>query len=194
MKKIALTHIFLIVASLGFAQSFSWGIKGGLNYNSNGDYKNTVMNAVENPDQNVGFHLGLFAQVGQDLFVRPELMYTSTKSSYDSGDFNYKRIDAPVLVGLKIIGPLNIFAGPAFQYVLDTDFDFDSISVHKLENDFTVGLNIGIGIQFKRLGIDVRYERGFTENEAQFFNNNNVTFGTLDTRQEQLSFSLSYAL
>lgn len=194
MKKIVLTLALTLFSTFLFSQSFNWGIKGGLNYNANGDYKDSVMDVVENPDHNVGFHLGLFGQIGEDLFVRPEVMYTATKSTYNSGEFNMKRIDAPVLVGLKVIGPLNIFAGPSFQYILDSDIDFDNISIHKVENDFTVGLNIGVGIQLKKLGFDVRYERGFTDNEAEFLDNNNLQLGTLDTRPEQITLSISYRL
>ena len=96
----------------------------------------------------------------------------------------------PVLVGLKLIGPLNIFAGPAFQYYLNNDLK--GIAISDVKNDFTIGINIGAAVEFGRIGIDVRYERGLSENEASWTNSS--TIFTLDSRPEQIIFNLSYRL
>src|SRR5690606_12223707 len=108
--------------------------------------------------------------LGNRLYLRPELIYTRTKSDYDDGDFKMSKLDLPVLVGAKIIGPLHVFAGSAFQYILDTEYD--GISIDDVESDFTVGLNIGAGVNIGRFGVDLRYERGFSDNEATFINSN----------------------
>ena len=64
-----------------------------------------------------------------------------------------------------------------------------------LVNDFRVGLNFGIGLNLNRLGVDLRYERGFSDNEATLISNNIISpNGRLDTRPEQLILSLSYRL
>ena len=101
------------------------------------------------------------------------------------------KLDLPVLLGFNIIGPLNVFAGPAFQYILDTDYE--GITIGDVENDFTVGLNIGAGVSFGRFGIDLRYERGFSENEVTVvdgvFSNDRI-----DTRPDQLVLSLALKL
>ncbi|MBT8259336.1 MAG: PorT family protein [Bacteroidia bacterium] len=192
--KIVLLAIALVVALPStFAQNgTSYGLKGGLNYNANGDYFESVEAFAENPDRNVGFHIGVFGKFGNRLYFRPELMYTKTRSDYNSGEFDFKKIDAPLLVGIKVIGPLSVFAGPALQYILDGDFD--DISIDSVDNDFSVGLNFGVGLNLNKIGIDLRYERGFSENEAQFLDNNNVGTGRLDTRPDQLILSFSVAL
>ena len=95
------------------------------------------------------------------------------------------------MVGIKLIGPLNIFAGPSFQYFLDNNLK--GLSFESIENEFSVGLNIGLGIEIGRVGIDVRYERGFNSNEAKFIENNVDVF-RLDSRPKQIIFSLSYSL
>jgi hypothetical protein len=192
MKKFILRLSFLFVTSLVFSQSASWGFKVGLNYNSNGDFKNSVSDLIENPDANIGYHVGFYGQLGKRLFLRPELVYTSTKSKYHRMDFRMQKIDVPILVGLKIIGPLYAFAGPTFQYILDSELD--DYKHNSIEKDLTLGLNIGVGIRIKRLSLDLRYERGLTENEAQFLDNNDINIGTIDTRPKQLILSLSYAL
>ncbi|RLD28249.1 MAG: hypothetical protein DRI75_07345 [Bacteroidetes bacterium] len=170
----------------------SYGIKGGLNYNANGDYFESISATAENPDRNIGFHIGVFGKIGNTLYFRPELVYTNTKSDYNNSAFKMQKIDAPLLVGIKVIGPISVFGGPSFQYILDSEFD--GISIDNVENDITVGLNFGAAINFKKFAVDLRYERGFSNNEAQFLNNNNIDTSRLDTRPSQLILSLSVAL
>ena len=200
MKKIIIlcnTVFFVSLFSLNAQSSF--GIKGGINYNSNGNLDEFVSETEQilkdKGAQKTGYSVGIYGKIDLGaLYIRPEILYTKTTSEYQLNSvneaFNMRKLNAPLLVGLEVIGPLSIFAGPSFQYILDNDFnglDFDAI-----ENEFTVGLNIGAALQIGRIGIDVRYERGLNENEATF-NNNNTNF-RLDTRPDQLIFSLSYSL
>ncbi len=193
LKKFILFIAFASSSILISAQSGpSYGIKGGLNYNANGDYFESISSAVEHPERNIGFHIGAFGKLGNRLYFRPELVYTSTKSDYNNSDFKMQKIDAPLLVGIKVIGPISLFAGPSFQYIINSEFD--DISINTIDNDISVGLNFGAAINFKKFGVDVRYERGFSNNEAQFLNNNNIDISRLDTRPSQLILSLSVAL
>lgn len=174
--------------------NMGFGIKGGVNYNGNGDFFESTSNNYQNPDRSIGYHVGVFGKIGKKLYFRPELVYTSTKSDYNAGDFDFKKLDMPLLVGIKIIGPIQVFGGPSIQYVLDSEFENATIS--DVENDFSVGLNFGIGVNFNDLGLELRYERGFNDNEATIINNNiNINNpNKLDTRPEQLILSLSIML
>lgn len=194
MKKTFLVAVFALIGASAFAQNGpGFGIKGGLNYAGNGDYFDSTADAYENPDRNVGYHLGFFGKIGNKIYLRPELMYTKTKSDYENNSLAMSKLDAPILVGLNILGPLNVFAGPAFQYILDTDFD--GVAIGDVENDVTVGLNIGAGLSFGKFGLDLRYERGFSENEVSVFSANGVPTGDrIDTRPDQLILSLSLML
>ncbi|WP_081979161.1 outer membrane beta-barrel protein [Lacinutrix jangbogonensis] len=194
-KRVCLTVIFvLVIASSAIAQNGrGFGIKAGLNYNTNGDYYNSATNTFHNPKSAIGFHIGVFGKIGGKLYIKPELMYTKTTSEYATGDFSLQRIDAPILVGLKIIGPVSIFAGPAFQYILNSDIE--NATVVKIENDFSVGLNFGVAVHFNSFGIDLRYERGFTENETTVvLNNSQLNVDRIDSRPSQLILSLSVKL
>ncbi|WP_452598986.1 outer membrane beta-barrel protein, partial [Pontimicrobium sp. MEBiC01747] len=146
------------------------------------------------PTATVGYHIGIFGKLGNKLYFRPELVYTSTKSDYDTaGDFSMQKLDAPLLVGIKVIGPVHVFAGPSLQYILESDLS--NAVIDKLENDFSVGLHFGIGLNIDQLGLDLRYERGFNNNEATVITNNTtIAADRLDTRPEQLILSLSYKL
>ena len=195
MKRALLTVAFAIISIAAFAQKDQgFGIKGGLNYNANGDYFESAEDAANNPDRNIGYHIGVYGKLGDRFYLRPELIYTKTKSDYNGDKFDMSKLDLPILVGTRVIGPLHVFAGPAFQYILDTEFD--GISVDRIDNDFTVGLHIGAGVNLGKIGIDLRYERGFSENEAQFINSNITTIGDsrIDTRPDQLILGLSVKL
>jgi len=195
MKKTLLTLAIALLGTGLYAQTGpAFGIKGGLNYNGNGNYFESAEAAAQHPDWNVGYHLGVFGKLGNRLYFRPELVYTHTSSDYNDGDFKMSKLDLPALVGIKVIGPLNIFAGPAFQYILNQKFD--GITIDDVEHDFTVGLNIGAGLNLGKIGVDLRYERGFSKNEATFINTHitNVGPDRIDTRPDQLILSLSVAL
>ena len=197
-----LLMLLLCSTSALFAQS-GFGVKGGLNYGDNGEIAYTdVTNAGEDimkgGDSKVGYHLGLFyrADIG-GFFLRPELLYTRTKSSYEfndqEADYNVSKLDLPILLGIDILGPLNVFAGPSLQYILENDFD--GISLGEVENEFTVGAQFGVGVKLGRIGIDVRYERALKENEATVLDlNNGEGLKRVDTRPNQLIFSLALAL
>lgn len=196
MKKTLLAVVGLLACCAIHAQAGpGFGIKAGVNYAGNGDYFNSASDAFENPDRNAGLHFGIWGKLGNRIYFRPELVYTSTSSSYDEGDLKIQKLDAPLLVGAKIIGPLHAFVGPSFQYLLDTDFENDGLTFGDVENDLSVGLNIGAGVNLGKFGIDLRYERGFTENEINVINANITNINDrVDTRPDQLILSFSLKL
>ncbi|WP_299163801.1 outer membrane beta-barrel protein [uncultured Eudoraea sp.] len=193
MKNTLVIILFCIGCLSTFAQKKSGiGIKAGLNYSSNGDYLEDVNEAIQNPDANVGYHIGFYGKLGDKYYLRPEVVYTHTKSGYNDGDLVIDKLDIPILGGWRIIGPLNIFAGPSFQYIFNSKFS--DITIDSIENDFTVGLNIGAGLNLGRIGLEIRYETGFGENIATFINTNITSLpeSRVDTRANQVIFSLSF--
>lgn len=196
MKKLALIA-FLFAGIAVNAQSAKFGIKGGLNYGATGDYENVQAGfedatTIKGKDK-TGYHLGLFSQFEfLGIFLQPELAYTSLKTDYDTFTYKMDKIDAPVLVGLNVLGPLNIKAGPSFQYVLDNKLEDTSMSIGDVENKITVGYQLGAEVDLGRLGFDVRYEGAFKENTA--FSQTASDNFKIDSRPSQWIFSLSYEL
>ena len=99
MKKLIVLALLLFGAQLtSNAQLFDWGIKGGLNYNSNGDIVDEAGDIIADPEANAGFHFGLFTKTKGRVYVRPELVYTQTNSNYnidgEKTKFTIKKIDA----------------------------------------------------------------------------------------------------
>ncbi len=205
MKKVFVTLLTLtLCTTLSYAQKIDWGAKAGLNYNFGGDLSEAPStigesfdDVITGADSKAGFHLGLWTKFHLlGLYIRPEIVYTQLNNTYganpennrDEADFKTKKIDFPLLVGIKLIGPLNIFAGPSFQYIIDSDFEVNDVG--SLEtNDFSVGLQIGAGLELGRLGLDVRWEKGFSNDaNGQFLN----TEFNVDNRPNQIIFGISY--
>lgn len=207
MKKrnpILLFAVFTILSFTAFAQKGSgFGIKAGLNYGQNGDLIEYTGTAAEDIIQGskgkIGYHFGIFGKLDlPSVYVRPELIYTKTSSSYDingtSSNYDVSKLDLPLLVGFKVIGPLHVFAGPAFQYMLENNLE--NFTINDAEKDFTVGLHLGAGVNLGKLGFDVRYEKGFSDNEANFVSDNITTNinGKVDSRPSQIIFAVSLKL
>ena len=196
MKK-TIIALLLLSGITVHSQSSTFGIKGGLNYGATGDLRtfgDFITNFRINGEDQVGYHLGAFGKFEfSGIFIQPEIAFTKLTTSFDNGnaiidnaDYDLTKIDIPLLLGLEIVGPLNIKAGPSFQYILDNDLD--DFDVDEPENSFTIGYQLGAGVTLGRLGLDFRYEGAFTDNSA-------ITEDIeleIDNRPSQWIFSVSY--
>ncbi|RCS26912.1 PorT family protein [Polaribacter sp. WD7] len=199
MKKIMLMMFLAFGLSQTLNAQAAFGIKGGVNYNSN-SINEVQTDLFEGAESRTGYHAGIWLRfkipvIG--LYLRPELVYTNLsnevrfKTSGNTTEFNFQKIDIPVLLGKKIFSVGNVFIGPSFQYVLGSDFSFSDIS--EVETDgFTVGLQFGGGIELGKLGIDVRWERAFSDVESNFLSG--TVSQRFDTRINQIIVGLSYRL
>ena len=206
MKKVLL----LLCLTLGLCQistaQIQFGVKGGINYNSD-SFNNVKDDVFSGAKGNAGFHAGLWFRgkipiIG--VYIRPEINYTQLKNEVTylpkglagsvSTTYNFQKIDVPVLVGKKFLGFANAFVGPSFQYILDSDFGISTLEKVDISK-FSMGLQFGAGVEFGKLGIDVRWERSLSDAETEFVDrqngNNQINF---DTRSNQIILGLSYRL
>ena len=189
-----LTFLALLSTTLLQAQ-FEFGVKGGLNYDSLGDVDYTDISATDlSAGSKTGYHIGAYGKIDLLLFyLRPEIQFTNINSGFADKNIGLSKIEAPILLGYKILGPLSVFAGPSFQYILNEDVEGTTFT--DIEENFTVGLQIGTRISFGRLGLGVRYERGFTDNDVRILGTNGVDVeGRIDARPNQFIISASYEL
>lgn len=199
MKKILFVLILFGSFSVANAQFVNFGIKGGVNYNSNGDL--SIQEFSISSDEETGYHFGVFSEIKLPLwlYLRPELVYTHTESSYseDGDKVKLKKdiIEAPVLVGIRVLKIGRFFLGPSFQYAINTDLKSSSIDNIKTVSteDFTVAGQIGIGLNLGKFGADLRWEVGINDTEAEFsiedIDNLDVF---VDTSQQQFILSFYY--
>ena len=200
-------RIFLILClAFGFSQianaQIAFGIKGGLNYNSN-SIKEVSSDVFDGAKSKTGYHAGVWLRFkipGVGFYLRPELVYTNLANevSYNNSiaktvtSYNFQKIDIPILFGKKIFGIGNLYAGPSFQYILDSDFGISEITDVKTDG-FTAGVQFGGGIEFGKLGIDIRWERAFSSVKSTISKivGDDINF---DTRVNQVIIGLSYKL
>jgi len=190
-----LTLIAFLSTSLLQAQ-FEFGVKAGLNYDSLGDVNYTDISATQlSAGSKTGFHVGVYGKLDLLLFyLRPELQFTKINSGFQNTDIGLSKIEAPILLGYKILGPLSAFAGPSFQYILDENIEGTTLT--DIEENFTVGLQIGTRLSLGRFGLGIRYERGFTDNDILILGMNGVPIdgNRIDARPNQFIVSASYEL
>lgn len=203
MKKLMILILLVSSASV-FGQSAQFGIKGGLNFGSTGEFSDLTqdLNTTIDGDNKVGFHLGVYSQFKfLGIFVQPEILYTRLNTEYGEGgttaDYNFSKLDIPLLLGIDLIGPLSLKAGPSFQLALNNELDLEGFNTNDPENSFTIGYQIGAGLQLGRLGVDLRYEGAFSENDTSITGDISgaaTEFFTIDSRPSQWILSLSYQL
>ena len=205
MKKVFLMMSLALACSQTSSAQLDFGVKAGLNYNSE-SIQSVSEDVFTGAESKTGYHAGVWLRFKLPIigfYLRPEIVYTNLENELlykiretapsQTTSYNFQKIDIPVLIGKKFFGIGNVFAGPSFQYILNSDFSIDDIE--DVDTDgFTVGLQFGAGIELGNLGIDVRWERGLNAVESTFLDvttNTNVTF---DTRVNQIIIGLSYKL
>lgn len=204
MKNLYLVLVVFCLTFTANAQFLNWGIKGGVNYNENGDLR--AINQGDpislSSNEEVGYHIGILSEIKLPLFlyIRPELVYTHTESSYkldsDQGTLKLDKLELPVLVGFRVFKIGRFFFGPNFSYIMNTKLSVPE-SIEGVSNvssdDFLVSGQIGLGLNFGKIGADIRWETGFSDSEASFIRNNtNLDFALVDTSQSQFILSFYY--
>lgn len=162
-------------------QDISYGVKGGISfYNVNTSVSAGGFSIDETSDRRIGFAIGAYAVVPfHELFsFQPELMFVQKGGKEADGDdeffgggdteliLNY--IDLPLLVrfNIPIETDLNpyLVAGPTVGFLVGATekFDGESNDISDEINSLNFGFNIGAGVNFGQLNVDLRYEFGLS--------------------------------
>jgi hypothetical protein len=218
MKKIFLSLSLVAFTLATFAQPFTFGIKGGINSHTitNDSYKGITGYTWQDfkSDTKSGWNLGIFARIGDKVYLQPELVYTLLKSGSNvtlvtstgnltpgtySQTFDVKEMEIPLLLGVKLIdlkaASIRAFTGPAMAVVLNNSTigirESGGASVPSTLYDpkaFKKALwnwQLGGGNDLGPLVFDVRYEWGLTN-----LTNGNVTGIGFVNKGNTLTFSL----
>ncbi len=191
MKKIMLLAIMFVAYNVADAQ-ISFGIKGGLNYNY------ASISGVDDlaVDNKVGYNVGGFLRVKipiLGLYVQGEPTYTRlnaeiTDRTGNNGTTNLgsNRFDLPVLAGIKL-AIFRIYVGPVMSWNLGSSVDWQDVDI--VVNDaMSVGGQIGAGVEFGKLMLDVRYETGISHELAVA----GIDNSSFDSRGSQLILGLAF--
>ena len=200
MKKIILISCLLLttsIAAIAQLPSFTFGIKGGVNYS-----KLKTQDDLTDENSIAGYQVGIFTRLGGvGLYLQPELylgskgndfvrVNTGSNSVAASGKVRFTTLDVPVLLGTKI-GPsklnLRFMVGPVISFVVNEKTTFDSAyeNIQDFDNykNQNWAFQAGTGVDFGNLTVDLRYEAGL----------NNISKST-EYNQKQNLFHLSLGL
>lgn len=209
-KSLYLLILGLFCFSFAQAQEFSFGIKGGANYvmggqitgnSSNGLYFDGTVEA----DSQFGFHGGAFFEMRVGKFLlRPEFIYSSMETEFvfpsAPSAYEVNKISVPLLVGYNIWGPVDIYAGPAYQNILDASLQgTEPPNQEIIVQNTPIAAQAGIKAGFGRFEVDLRYDRSLASAEAQPLDIVNSDYGINratfdDARLNQILLSLSFKI
>ena len=130
---------------------------------------------------------------GKGLHTGVEVNMTF-KPAPESHGYIFKRIDLPVLVGVKL-GPARLGIGPVGSYVVKESVTSDIAELGGddyvlFTNSMTWGFQAGLGVDISKISIDARYE-GSLSKLGESFQVGNANF-ELDARPSQWVFSLGF--
>jgi hypothetical protein len=171
MKKIVM--LLLAITVLGVQANaqklFMFGPRVGVS-SSTLDIKNRDNINFEDAGAQLGFHAGAFTRITIPvigLYIQPELLFTSTSGKINvtgTGapiqnqiqNYDFNRIDVPVMIGFKMAKFFRINAGPSFNYLLSAKQD--GVSIKEDYKNATIGYQAGIGFDIGPIILDAKYE------------------------------------
>jgi hypothetical protein len=174
MKKLLIIPLIVLSSTL-FAQTFQFGLKGGLNVS------NFTRTSFNNVDQKaiVGLHGGalLSLLLGDHFAIQPEALISTqgaklqSESGFDDGNYRLTYLTIPVMAKGRFNGGFYLETGPQFGFKLKESIPGANNTENFAKNaDF--GWAAGLGFHGKSgLGIGGRYVLGlskvgdFTANE-----------------------------
>lgn len=163
----------LFLISFGIKAQVKVGVRAGLNA-STVSFPN-----LPNKSEKIGFHVGVFTDlplVENFMSIQPELSYATKGTSFkilsQKQSINMNYVDFFLPVSFKM-SDFNINVGPFASYLISTpDYTYyndNSVLVDAFKK-FDAGLTAGLGYNFNKMMIGVRYNQGFidvTEDKAR---------------------------
>lgn len=169
MKKI-LTALGLLVCFSGSAQIFQVGLRAGINVQGmsvsgfTAD-PNASLKEISSPGYQTGWHAGVYSRVKVlGFYVQPELLFRRFTASYEfttdggveKADLAVNQLDIPLMVGYKLLW-FRANLGPVYSQPISS-----TSNLGKGFNNGTWGYQAGIGFDFWKILLDLKYEGSFT--------------------------------
>ncbi|MBC8053447.1 MAG: PorT family protein [Sphingobacteriaceae bacterium] len=195
MKRIALSGLLLLAAVTTYSQSFTLGIKTGLNLA-------TLKGNAGDESNRLGYQAGGWARIGgAGFYVQPEVYVGSKGGEFGSirqngttyqgdGKVNFTTLDIPLLIGKKFgFDKLNfrLMSGPMISFVLNQSSKENYAVATDFDNykNQTISLQSGAGVDLGNLSVDLRYEKGLDNIDKS---------GQYDQKQNLWHLSLGYKI
>ncbi|MCF2493832.1 MULTISPECIES: porin family protein [Dyadobacter] len=191
MKNFMIALCLMTISYAATAQydpAFRFGVKAGANLsNINGSNDltlasgNNPFNFKDNDNRSLGFVGGVFFRFGKSFYIQPEILLSQKGGRfnvYEDGvqdsngkvDVRFSNLDVPILFGVRVAKFFRINVGPMASLRLSNNGkigdSFDVITGEnsaEFKNRLAYGYQAGVGFDFGRLSLDVRYEGNFTD-------------------------------
>ncbi|MCK3685423.1 porin family protein [Maribellus sp. YY47] len=181
MKRIIVIFSLVVFSVVANAQPiFNLGLKAGFN-----NSKLSLNSDDYNEESITKMHVGAFARVGiSKVYVQPEVYFTRKGGDFKSvqdmaGEFDYKSVDVPVLLGVKLIDAkamnVHVMGGPVFSFITDSDLKSASLDEQYVKDHYAA-LQYGVGVDVLFMTLDFRMEHGGKVYSYQDLNAKNRTF------------------
>tara|TARA_R100000935_G_scaffold56605_1_gene88615 strand:+ start:1278 stop:1904 length:627 start_codon:yes stop_codon:yes gene_type:complete len=145
------------------AQEYSFGLKGGINYSVDkvaSEILERPTGIIKSVESGLGFQGGVFFELSfNKFFVRPEIFYSNSSGQFNfpsSFKYSVNKISVPLLLGYNVWGPLDIYAGPAYQNILSNKIENYNGPLENLQG--SLAGQLGIKYVYKIIEIDLRYD------------------------------------
>ncbi|MGA1771697.1 MAG: outer membrane beta-barrel protein [Flavobacteriaceae bacterium] len=187
-----LIALLFFLGSFSNQAQFEFGVHAGINSNATGNIQNAQDEITSLSKSNTGYFVGGYLEAKIAVFyIRPELQLAKYKSTYESGNYETSKLEAPVSLGYTVLPGFSIYAGPSFHYILDQK---SSLQLGDLKTKSTVGSHFGVRLNMGPFGISLRYEKGLTPNDVALLNASELIGDRLDTRNNLWALGISYKL
>jgi len=150
------------------------------------------------------YHLGVFGQVRLNNWaIQPEVLFRSARADYKLSEFitgefvtsirteNYAYVDVPLMFAYRV-GALRVQAGPVAKFYIDSSTEllgFTDLTQSYQQVD--LGYQAGIGLDFWRLVIDLKYDRDLDDiGDHMSFAGEQLRF---NSKAGRFVFSLGYS-
>ncbi|APG61313.1 outer membrane beta-barrel protein [Christiangramia salexigens] len=209
-KTLYLLVLSLFCFSVSQAQEFSFGIKGGANYVMGGQITGNTSNGLYfggtvEAEPQIGFHGGAFFEVRFNKFlIRPEFVFSKMETEFPfptaPSTYAVDKISVPILIGYNVWGPIDLYAGPAYQNILDASLEGTEPPNQVIVVQNTpLAAQVGVKADLGRFEIDLRYDRTLSTKEPMDLDLVNSDYGINratfdDTRLNQILLSLSFKI
>lgn len=163
-----------IIPGIVNSQEVNFGIKGGVTLSN----MYIDQDDLDTEDRRVGFHAGIFSQFMfmETVGIQPEILYSTKGSEADylgiinqTVRFNIDYIDIPILLVLRPLDILEIYAGPYAGILLNSNIDYEGAIEGETDLDrdhfetLDAGVVGGVALNFSRFRLGARYNLGLRE-------------------------------
>jgi hypothetical protein len=211
MKKLMILFLCLTMGQAAVqAQMVKYGLKLGI---STPDIKPADVSALRFKsgmdsfslkvnDANYGFHTGAWLRLKLGpVYLQPEVLFNTAKVEYkisniktgkiDSLNERLNNLDIPLMLGFKL-GSFRINGGPIGHIHLGENSGLSGLADFKANfQSATWGYQAGIGLDFGKLGLDLRYEGNFNKfGDHISFGGSNYSFSKAPSR---MTLAMAYS-